>query len=349
MALNGVEFNAKYTGVNFYKLTNATNKHYKMTYVDGENIDINKLLVDDNKTGLYFFETQKAFIHIADKYTHIRKVTIPDDAIVVIRESSFRTNKFILGPSKELGKELDLMYEFIVACKYISTKDFYRQLLKYEPNKQNKYEILGRLATYGMSFIDEAFISDNDICHIVDKYPKIINVCPNVSNEMYIRALTLDGMVLQTVSNKFKSFMTIIKGNRLFANETDTQLKFDKFAEIAVRQNFVAIQFVDSPNDKLCKIAFEQSKDADKYIPKVSKDVATFVISLYPEFSRMKKYSIGIDEQSALELITKDPNYIDVIPLDIQTEEMCKMALNADIKNFKHIDEKFYYLVSTVF
>lgn len=349
MSITGLEFNTKYAGLNFYKFTNATNKHYVMTYADGENVDINELSLTDNKTGMYFFEATKAFLHLKDKYTHIRRVTIPDDAKVVVRESSFRTNKFILSPSKQLGEELELIYEFIEISKHIPTGELYNQLLKYEPNKQNKYEILGKLASHGMSFVDETFIPDDKIAHVVAQYPKIINVCQNVSNEMYKLALSLDGMLLQTVATKFKKFMVVIKGHGLFANQNDTQLKFDELAEIAVKQNFEAIRFVDSPNDKLCVIAFEQSDKADKYISKISKDVATFVISRYPGYARIPKYSIGIDEKSALELITKDPDSIDIIPLTMQTEEMCKLALKSNIKNFKHINEKFYYLVTTVF
>lgn len=350
MSLTGTEFNAKYAGLNFYKFTDATNKHYKMTYVDGENVDVNQLSLTDNKTGMYFFETNRAFTHFKEKYTHVRRVTIPDDATVVVRETSFRTTKFFLSPSIKLGEDLNLMYEFAEKHKGNNiVTEFYTAILKHEPNKEKKYEILGKLSEYGIAVVDQTNITDDKIAHVITNHPKIISVCPNVSTEMYKLALSRDGMLLKIVSDKFKNFVRVSKEHQLFANQHDAELKFYEMIQIAIEQNFAALQFVESPSDELCMMAFAQSKDADKYIKTISKNVAKFALMRYPEFVTMKKYSIGIDEESALELITNDPNYINLIPLDIQTEEMCKMALSKDIKNFKYINEKFYHLVTTVF
>lgn len=350
--LTGAEFNEQFAGLNFYKLTYASNKHYGMTYVDGENIDVKPFDANDTKTGLYFFETKRAFDHYKGMYTHIRKVTIPEDASVIVRDKSFRASKFLLGPSMLLGEDLDLIYTFLDTSvqKYLPTVGFYKNLLRFEPNRKNEYEILGQLLRFETTIVNESFVSDDKIGNVILNFPKVIKICHNVSYEMYQLALSLDGLLLQYVVEKFTKLIECTKQYQGFVNVADIQSKLDTLTKIAVKQNYSAIKYVKEPSAELCMLAYEQSQDADKHIKiQLPKEVVSYAITKYPELMKLDRYVCGIDETIALQIILHNPNDICLIPPNFQTEEMCKLALNADIKNFKHIDEKFSYLVATSF
>jgi hypothetical protein len=99
--LKGSEFNKKYANKKFYKLTKSNEIHHGYKFCDGLNVDTLQIgLIDDFQIeGLYFCEEKyvKNWLTYTDDLIYIRKVSIPDDAIVCIEKYELKTDKFILG------------------------------------------------------------------------------------------------------------------------------------------------------------------------------------------------------------------------------------------------------------
>lgn len=109
----GKDSNKHFTHIPLYKITNQNEKHYNMKYETGENIDINKdkfgivgkcfgydFFCDDTLYGIYFSDNPTKWGKLYEPYDKahfIRKVTIPDDAQVIIGYDEVRADKVILG------------------------------------------------------------------------------------------------------------------------------------------------------------------------------------------------------------------------------------------------------------
>src|SRR5579872_3779422 len=123
--LTGTEFNQLYQDVSFVKLTNNRELHCGLQYQDGYNVD--RLGFDHKEPcsqgGMYFVQKKDAgkwirynILDIKDdgglrqyiqrEMKYIRKVTIPDNAQVYVEEGKFKTDKFILGPREDIGRNI---------------------------------------------------------------------------------------------------------------------------------------------------------------------------------------------------------------------------------------------------
>src|SRR5579872_6486532 len=97
--ISGKVFNTLFSYVKFVKLTNSTEFH------NGLNIDPR-----GSVNGIYFIEKEKAhkwFYYSSPIGTmkYIREVTIPNDACIYIEYGTFKTDKIILSPRKEISKK----------------------------------------------------------------------------------------------------------------------------------------------------------------------------------------------------------------------------------------------------
>jgi len=102
VTLTGIQFNKLMKKMTFVRLTNKNEIHRTIHYVTGENIDIVPFNSTNEKSGLYFIELEQMYNwlnyspDIGEMYW-IRKVTIPNDALIYVEKNKFKTNKFILS------------------------------------------------------------------------------------------------------------------------------------------------------------------------------------------------------------------------------------------------------------
>lgn len=105
--ITGGEFNKYFAPRgDYYKIVKINGKHYGMEYQDGLNIDPNQFKMDENcGSGLHFTWIPQWWIRIYNGHLEngfrcsLRKVTLPEDAIVQIHEDKMRADRIILGPS----------------------------------------------------------------------------------------------------------------------------------------------------------------------------------------------------------------------------------------------------------
>ena len=126
--ISGSEFNEKYEGIIFYKLTNDTENHHGLQYKDGLNEDIIPFSPKGECTsgGIYFTDEKniEKWIHCCNDsiVKWIREVRIPNDAKNYIEKNKYKTDKIILNERK-------LFWEIEKLCKLAVQQNGY--VLKY--------------------------------------------------------------------------------------------------------------------------------------------------------------------------------------------------------------------------
>jgi hypothetical protein len=100
---SGTEFNEKYAGIKFYKLTNITECHRQVQFSTGKIKDPNPLDCYNTcaEGGIYFCEEKNisAWIECASNALahYIRPVTIPPEATVCVEDNKFKTDVIEIG------------------------------------------------------------------------------------------------------------------------------------------------------------------------------------------------------------------------------------------------------------
>ena len=109
--LTGKQFNERYKGCKFVKLTNITETHYGLKYKTGRNVDNNK--IDDEGYGIHFclYDDVYKWINMKDfSMIFFRFVTVPDDATVYEGNYMFRSNVVDLSDRKFI-EAMDVWYD----------------------------------------------------------------------------------------------------------------------------------------------------------------------------------------------------------------------------------------------
>ena len=107
--LSGKEFNNKYRGKKFVKLTNREEKHNGFEFKSGLNVDIIPFNPKDScrAGGIYFCELGKLSKWLEygyQKMYYARYVSIPDDAQVYEEEDKWKADSLVLGEREEISK-----------------------------------------------------------------------------------------------------------------------------------------------------------------------------------------------------------------------------------------------------
>lgn len=111
----GAEFNRKYPGKIFVKLTNKEECHNGFQFDTGLNTDTVEFTPYGHclPGGIYFCEFDKIYRWIEYNYNfmvNMRTVTVPDDAQVYETANDIKANKLILGPALDIWNDYDLCY-----------------------------------------------------------------------------------------------------------------------------------------------------------------------------------------------------------------------------------------------
>ena len=121
--LTGLEFNIRFFGIEFYKLTNKFELHNNFKFKTGINIDFKFFDTVDYKCGIYFTDVENTYKWIYYGFNlmkNIRKVTIPYNAIVYVNENIYKTSKLklILSEAFPLKTYLNNFEIFLKAISY---------------------------------------------------------------------------------------------------------------------------------------------------------------------------------------------------------------------------------------
>lgn len=116
----GAQFNQKYKGKIFVKLTNKEECHNGFQFNTGLNTDTVEFTPYGNclPGGIYFCEFDKIYQWIEYNYnlmSNMRAVTIPDDAQVYETAHDIKADKLILGSALDIWDDYDMCY--LIICQ----------------------------------------------------------------------------------------------------------------------------------------------------------------------------------------------------------------------------------------
>lgn len=255
--LTGKEFNTIYAGKEFYKLTNESENHNGFQFKTGLNIDTVEFNPKGRcqQGGIYFTEliyVLKWLKYNGKRMKKIRKVLIPNCAMVYVEKYKFKANKMILGESMNLDNFLSsgkiTMEMFLIAVK---ENDYVFECIPEEI--KNKRICLAAIKRNGVA-----------LKYVPDRL-KTEDICSTAINQ--------NGLALEYVPENIKRIENFswaaIKKNGLALKHVPTEFKTIKFCKLAIDQNGSALQYVPDKLKKknLCLEAIKQNSEAMNYIP----------------------------------------------------------------------------------
>jgi len=220
--ISGAVFNGMFPNTNFVKLTNETENHNGLQFVDGLNIDCKPFNPNGlcQIGGIYFIKEK--YVHIWIAYNgklmvNVRKVSIPDDAKVYIENKKFKADKIILGPKELIDKATYL-------------KGVQRN---------------GRLL-----FVLTKSLRSKELCkEAVKQYGYMIQFVPLeiLDNEICMEAVKQDGRALQFIPLTLKHkeiCVTAVKQNGNALHFVPSNMVDIEICIIAIMQNMAAFTYV---------------------------------------------------------------------------------------------------------
>lgn len=317
--LSGIDFNRTFSKYDFVILTNEAEIFGKIQYKDGLNIDFNKYKLynchdyDDHyllRNGIHFVERKNAHEYICEDDTlmfYIRKVTIPDNSIVYIRDGKFKTYELYLNPREPIDND---MYIKAVMSDY--------DILEYVPDAvKNKELCMNAVTNCGilLKFVPE-HIKDKDMCMFAVKADgTAIKYVPShiLDKDICIAAVKNYGIVLKHVP------LSIIDKHICMK---------------AIKQNCYAIQYVPlSILDKnICLKAIKQyGSDAFEYIPVFILDKDICMEAVKYNYRLLRKISpLLLDKDICIEALKQNINMIEYLPENLKDKQIYSMVMNSD-------------------
>jgi hypothetical protein len=250
----GKDFNEKYAGINFVKLTNELENHNGLQYQTGYNADPLKFYPHGSchPGGLYFCTESELFEWLdygKSPMFYCRKVTIPDDAWVYDEGNKFKCNHFILGERVALSV-LDVWsnHEYCIRAIEYNWKS-----LRFVKD-QTPYICLEAILRDSMAL---EFVRDQTkkICvEAVRRNGSSLAYVKDQTKTICWEAVSNDGLALEFVKDQTDGICLEAVSN------SGSALEFvkDQTEEIclaAVRQNGMALRFVKEKTDKICAAA----------------------------------------------------------------------------------------------
>lgn len=321
--LSGIDFNRIFKDFDFVKLTNENETFDKTRYKDGLNINFNKYKSHNQYdhhdlylpiNGIYFIERKDAHEYIYDEDTlmcYIRKVKIPDNAIVHILNGKFKTYEIILAPREPIDSE---MYSKAVMNAFC--------MLEYVPETVKNRELCMNAVTHCgilLKFVPET-IKDKDIC---------------------MAAVEADGAALKYVPTNIidkdicmkavKSYGIALKYVPLFIIDKNICTK-------AVKKYCRALKYVPlSILDKdICMRGVRNSSDGFEYIPAIMMDKDICIKAVGHNCRLIQKIPLFLlDKDICMEAVRQNSNMLEYVPENLKDKQMCSIVINHGCENAK--------------
>lgn len=245
-----------------YKITNFEERHEKMRYRNGLNVDC--LEVDEKSlTGLYFFELKDILNYVYMDGYWIREVFLDYEEPVYCMEKKYRAKRINLGPRMRLDnfliEDLDLLNEIVEGLE-----DRYRpvgitRFISYKSSNNYPEQVTEiMLKACKKSGLEFGFIP---------------NYCKKLINEEIVKTVCkTNGRCVMNLHEKFLTKEIL----EIACNENGEALYFipinmitKELCEIACKNNGSSIRYV--PNELLtydiCKIAVDNDNRSIRFLP----------------------------------------------------------------------------------
>ena len=332
--LTGKQFNEKYRGKTFIKLTNQLENHHGFQFQTGWNIDkvaVTSKLSSYPPCGIYFCQLEHMFKWLSygdNLMYYIRSVTLPDNAKVEEYDKHWRADRIILGERLKIAdleiwdnKKIcsEAIKENVCALRFVKDQTIEICL---EAIKQNSYAI--------------QYVKDQTerICsEAIKKNPYIIEYVRNQTAELCMEAVKNEGLSLKYVENKTPEIClaAVSHDGRALEYVKD---QTHEICLAAVKENYSALKYVKDQTEEMCLIAVKQEGyallDVKNQTPEICLEAikqnryAVRCIRNPTDASALEKIIEKRDIQAALEEILYPRNKKSVYPnLKLSVEDDC--------------------------
>jgi hypothetical protein len=282
----GKEFNHKFKGIKFVKLTNCTEKHNGFQFKTGINVD--HLRFNPHGTcepgGLYFCRESELYMWINYGKQHMvycRYVTIPDNAQVYDEGNKFKADRFILSKGQLIGT-LPVWYnrQFLLNLhnKWENPKhllaNFSEETLNFITSmRSDNYSpcefYLSWVKTNGLflEYVDFGDRTDEICLAAVQQNPWAFEFVVNKTEKICLAAIERNPHVLYYLTEQTPELcLTAAKLNGL--SLMHAKYRTAEICLAAVQNAGIALMYVDEKTQtpEICLAAVQQNGDALKYV-----------------------------------------------------------------------------------
>ena len=261
--LTGKEFNEKYVGQKFVKLTNKEEKHNGYEFKSGLNVDT--VPFDPQGScragGIYFCELGKLSKWLEYGYQRMyyaRVVSIPDDAQVYEEEDKWKADKLVLGERRTIA-ELEIWKdrEYCMAAVKLNGN-----ILEYVQTPEVCLEAVKRNGI-ALGFVKN---QTEALCLAAVKRESFaLEYVKNQTEEICMEAVRQNGISLHYVKNQTEEIcMEAVRQNGYALQSVRNQT--GEICMEAVRQNGWALEYVRDQTKKICMEAISHNGNALKYV-----------------------------------------------------------------------------------
>ena len=245
--LSGREFNEKYQGSKFVKLTNESENHNGYHFRTGLNVDTVAFNPRGScqPGGIYFCEWEKLPMWIdygAWIMVYARFVSIPEDAQVYEEGNKFKANKLMLGERQKIA-ELEIW---------------------------NDREYCLRAWDLGNVLV---YFQTAEIClAAVKRKGSVLQDVKNPTEEMCLAAVKQNGYALQYVQNQTEDICLAAVRKNCHALQY-VQNQTEEICMEAVRRDFHALEYVRNQTEEICMSAVRHNGWALKYVQNQTEEI----------------------------------------------------------------------------
>ena len=263
--LTGKEFNEKYVGQKFVKLTNKEEKHNGYEFKSGLNVDT-KPFNPRGKCepgGIYFCELGKLPIWLEygyQKMYYARLVSIPEDAQVYEEYDKFKADRLVLGERRRI-EELEVWSDERYCVEAVKQNGY---ALEYVGN-QTKEICLAAVKQNGYA-LRYVLNQSEEIClEAVKRNVEALQYVKNETEAVCLAAINWSGMALQYVRDQRETIcLEAVRENGWALEYVRDQT--EAICMAAVRQNGLALQYVRDQTKEICMAAVKQNSNALQYV-----------------------------------------------------------------------------------
>jgi hypothetical protein len=293
MLLTGKQFNKKYKGVSFFKLTNKKEVHNGFKFTTGLNIDTLPLNNDMYSPGGIPFTDQKHMNrwlnYSGEPMKYIRCVTIPSDASVVVFDTNYKTDKMVLGKKMSIystpkiisyllkndpSNIADINSHFLTNVDYMNAVQHSGDCLQHVPKKKRTYELC-KIAVentgWALQYVPKHLVTP-ELCKLaVTNNGRALEYVPDVykSFTMCKIAIKQDPHAVQYSIPNLRLYKIAVRLEGTTLEFVDDDIKTYKLCKLAVRNNSYALRFVPDwyKTEELCSFCYSKNKDVLRFIP----------------------------------------------------------------------------------
>lgn len=241
---------------------------------------------------------------------------------------------------------------------YIKTQSIMPLITKFKERQQELVNEMKERIKNDIKYLDTIDDQTNELCYFaLDQDYTALQYIKNQTFDMCKYALTKNGKAFDHIRNKTDDIYKYVFRNKILSlkdveqtehiceialdidglnlRDVDINVKTDNLCKIAVKQNGLAIEFVDNQNSAICISAIYQNAHSIKHISNQTETLIKLAIEL-----KASSLEHVLNQTYAICAYAIHRDYKAIQYVREQTSELCKLAMCYNTDAFQYISNK---------